>query len=193
MQNDNENDNEKVIGGKAFVVGDNIDTDQIIPAEFLSYNPADAEERKYFGMHAMCGVPIEQAGLPQGNTPFVVDGEFHSEFAVIIGGSNFGCGSSREHAPLAIAEAGCTVVIAESYARIFYRNSINGGYLVPFQAATRLVDEISTGDEVSVDTEAGTLTNATTGKTYTLQPLGDVGDIIRAGGVFEYAKEIGII
>jgi 3-isopropylmalate/(R)-2-methylmalate dehydratase small subunit len=188
-----QNDNEKVISGKAFVAGDNIDTDQIIPAEFLSYNPADPEERKYFGMHAMCGIPIAQAGLPQGNTPFVAEGQFASEFAVIIGGTNFGCGSSREHAPLAIAEAGCRVVIAESYARIFYRNSINGGYLVPFETATRLVDEISAGDEVQVDTEAGTLTNTTTGKSYTLQPLGDVGDIIRAGGVFEYARQSGII
>jgi len=189
----NENGNANAIVGKAFVVGDNIDTDQIIPAEFLSYNPTDPEERKYFGMYAMCGVPLEQAGLPQGNTPFVAEGEFQSEFAVIIGGSNFGCGSSREHAPLAIAEAGCGVVIAESYARIFYRNSINGGYLVPFEAPTRLVDEISTGDEVTVDTEAGTLTNASTGKTYDLRPLGDVGDIIRAGGVFEYARASGII
>lgn len=191
MQSDNGND--KMIIGKAFVAGDNIDTDQIIPAEFLSYNPADAEERKYFGMYAMCGVPIEQSGLPQGNTPFVARGEFGSEFAVIIGGSNFGCGSSREHAPLAIAEAGCHVVIAESYARIFYRNSINGGYLVPFETETRLVDEISTGDEVSVNTETGELANLTTGKTYTLKSLGDVGNIIRAGGVFEYAKQSGII
>ncbi|MBC8372768.1 MAG: 3-isopropylmalate dehydratase [Planctomycetes bacterium] len=186
-------DNDKMISGKAFVAGDNIDTDQIIPAEFLSYNPADAEERKYFGMYAMSGVPIEQSGLPQGNRPFVADGEFHSEFAVIIGGRNFGCGSSREHAPLAIAQAGCRAVIAESYARIFYRNSINGGYLVPLETTVRLVDEISTGDEVSVDTESGTLTNTTTGKSYTLQPLGDVGDIIRAGGVFEYARASGII
>ena len=186
-------DNDKMISGKAFVAGDNIDTDQIIPAEFLSYNPADAEERRYFGMYAMSGVPIEQSGLPRGETPFVAEGEFKSEFAVIIGGRNFGCGSSREHAPLAIAEAGCRIVIAESYARIFYRNSINGGYLVPFETAKRLVDEISTGDEVSVNTESGELSNSNTGKIYTLQPLGDVGAIIRAGGVFEYAKESGII
>ncbi|MDP6635225.1 MAG: 3-isopropylmalate dehydratase [Phycisphaerae bacterium] len=188
-----QNENETIISGKAFVVGDNIDTDQIIPAEFLSYNPTDAEERKYFGMYAMSGVPIAQSGLPGGNIPFVAENQFHSEFAVIIGGRNFGCGSSREHAPLAIAQAGCRVVIAESYARIFYRNSINGGYLVPFETAARLVDEISTGDEVQVDTGTGSLTNATTGKSYTLQPLGDVGDIIRAGGVFEYAKQSGII
>ena len=191
MQTDNENG--KVIVGRAFVVGDNIDTDQIIPAKFLSYNPADAEERRYFGMYAMSGLPSGQSGLPQGDVPFVAEGEFHSGFAVIIGGRNFGCGSSREHAPLAIAEAGCRVVIAESYARIFYRNSINGGYLVPFETAVRLVDEISTGDEVQVDNEAGTLANTTTGKSYTLQPLGDVGDIIRAGGIFEYAKASGII
>ena len=191
MQTDN--DDGKIISGKAFVAGDNIDTDQIIPAEFLSYNPADAEERRYFGMYAMSGVPIAQSGLPQGNVPFVVDGEFRGEFAVIIGGRNFGCGSSREHAPLAIAEAGCRVVIAESYARIFYRNSINGGYLVPFETDARLVDEISTGDEVAVNTETGTLENSHTGKIYALKPLGDVGEIIRAGGVFEYAKQSGIM
>ena len=179
-------DNKKVISGKAFVAGDNIDTDQIIPAEFLSYNPADAEERRYFGMYAM-------SGLPQGNVPFVADGEFHSEFAVIIGGRNFGCGSSREHAPLAIAEAGCRVVIAESYARIFYRNSINGGYLVPLETAMRLVDEISTGDEVSVNTESCELANLTTRMIHPLKPLGNVGEIVQAGGVFEYARQSGII
>jgi len=186
-------DNKNIITGKAFVVGDDVDTDQIIPAEFLSYNPADPEERKYFGMYAMSGVPTAQSGLPQGSTPFVVKGEFRSEFAVMIGGRNFGCGSSREHAPLAISEAGCRVVIAESYARIFYRNSINGGYLVPLETTARLVEEISTGDEVLVDIERGTLTNTTGGKSYTLQPLGDVGDIIRAGGVFEYARQSGML
>jgi len=184
---------EHVIRGKAFVVGDNIDTDQIIPAEYLSYNPADADERKYFGMYAMSGVPQAASGLPAGNVPFVAKGAFTSEFAVIVGGRNFGCGSSREHAPLAIAEAGCHVVVAESYARIFYRNSINGGYLVPFETLTRLVDEISTGDEVEVDTTAGRLRNVTTGKTYDLADLGDVADIIQAGGIFDYAKRAGML
>ena len=110
---------QNVITGKAYVLGDDIDTDQIIPAEYLAYNPSDPEERKYFGMYAMVGVPKAQAGLPAGNTPFVPEGEFKTEYTVVIGGKNFGCGSSREHAPLAIAEAGATVVVAEFYARIF--------------------------------------------------------------------------
>ncbi len=183
----------KKIQGKAFVVGDNIDTDQIIPAEFLSYNPSDPEERKFFGKNAMCGVPAAQSGLPEGNIPFVAEGQFKSEFAIIIGGRNFGCGSSREHAPLAIAGAGCGVVIAESYARIFFRNSVNGGYLVPFETPQRLVDKIATGNELEVDIEAGELTNITTGESYKLSSLGDVGEIIAAGGVFNYAKKSGML
>ena len=181
------------VRGKAFVVGDNIDTDQIIPAQYLSYNPADGDERKFFGKYAMSGVPEPRSGLPQGNVPFVAAGRFRSEFSVIIGGTNFGCGSSREHAPLAIAEAGCCVVVAESYARIFYRNSINGGYLVPFETPRRLIDEITTGQEVRIDAEAPALVNIATGRTYDLRPLGDVGPIIRAGGIFQYARRSGML
>ena len=113
------------IKGKVFVVGDNVDTDQIIPAEYLSYNPTDPEERKYFGRYAMSGVPEAESGLPDGGVSFTVADAFTSEFSVIVAGKNFGCGSSREHAPLAISEAGCSVVVAESWARICYRNSIN--------------------------------------------------------------------
>ena len=122
---------EKVITGKAFVLGDDLDTDQIIPAEYLSFNPADADERKYFGMYAMSGVPVAQSGLPHGNVRFVEEGQFKSAYTIVIGGKNFGCGSSREHAPLAIAEAGGKVVVAEFYARIFFRNCVNGGYVLP--------------------------------------------------------------
>ncbi len=183
----------KTIRGKAFVVGDNIDTDQIIPAEFLSYNPADAAERKYFGKYALSGVPMEQSGLPEGNLPFVREGEFRSEFTVVIGGRNFGCGSSREHAPLALAEAGATAVVAESYARIFYRNSVNGGYVVPFETPERLVDLVATGDEVEIDPAAKTLWNLTQNRTHRLLDLGDVGPIIAAGGIFEYAKRTGML
>ena len=184
---------ENVVRGKAFVVGDNIDTDQIIPAEFLSYNPADPQERKYFGMHAMCGVPPAESGLPGGGVRFVEEGKFAGEFAVILGGRNFGCGSSREHAPLAIAEAGCGIVIAESYARIFYRNSINGGYLVPLETPQRLIETITTGSEVEVDVDACILRDLDAGAEYALSPLGDVADIIAAGGVFEYAKRSGML
>jgi 3-isopropylmalate/(R)-2-methylmalate dehydratase small subunit len=183
----------KTIRGKAFVVGDNVDTDQIIPAEYLSYNPSDSEERKYFGMHALSGMPSSGSGLPEGNVPFVKEGLFQSEFAVIIGGKNFGCGSSREHAPLALAEAGCHAVIAEGFARIFYRNSVNGGYLVPMETPERLADKITTGSEVELDVDSGRLRDITGDKTYFLQPLGDVTEIVQAGGIFEYARLNGML
>jgi len=182
-----------VITGKAFVLGDDIDTDQIIPAEFLAYDPTDPEERKYFGMYAMAGVPPTQCGLPKGNTRFVEEKKFTSEYKIVIGGKNFGCGSSREHAPLAIAEAGGVAVVAEFFARIFFRNSVNGGYLLPCETDARVCEEISTGDECNLDIEAGTLVNQTTGKTYQLKPLGDVKPIIDAGGVFDYARQTGML
>jgi 3-isopropylmalate/(R)-2-methylmalate dehydratase small subunit len=182
-----------IITGKAYVLGDNIDTDQIIPAQFLSYNPSDPEERKYFGRYANSGVPEEQAGLPNGNVRFVPENEFRSEYAIIVGGKNFGCGSSREHAPLALAEAGVRAVIADFYARIFYRNSINGGYLLPLEAVNRIVDEVHTGDTLTIDLNTKTVTNHRTSKTYALQPLGEVLPIIEAGGVFNYAREAGMI
>ncbi len=184
---------DNLLRGKAFVVGDNVDTDQIIPAEYLSYNPSLSEERKYFGKYAMSGVPTEQSGLPGGLVPFVKPDSFASEFSLIIGGRNFGCGSSREHAPLAIAEAGVGIVVAESYARIFYRNSINGAYLVPLETPKRLVEAFATGDMFSLDLEAGLLTNLTHNQKHQLSPLGDAGEIVAAGGIFEYARKAGLL
>jgi len=182
------------IEGKAFVVGDDVDTDQIIPAEYLSLNPADPEERKYFGMHAMSGLPAGQAGLPDGNVRFVEPEQFDTPFTIVIGGRNFGCGSSREHAPLAIAEAGARVVIAQFYARIFYRNCINGGYLLPCETSQCLAQHIDTGDECRVDLgDAPRLTHLPTGDTFQLQPLGDVKPIVEAGGIFEFARRAGMI
>jgi 3-isopropylmalate/(R)-2-methylmalate dehydratase small subunit len=184
---------ESKITGKAYVLGDDIDTDQIIPAEYLSFNPTDPEERKYFGMYAMAGVPTGQGGLPTGDKAFVPEGEFKTSYTFVIGGKNFGCGSSREHAPLAIAEAGATVVIAEFFARIFYRNCVNGGYLLPFESAKPLIGEIKTDDQLELDVDAGVLTNTTSGKTYQLAALGDAKPIIEAGGVFEYARKTGML
>jgi len=183
----------KKICGKVFVAGDNVDTDQIIPAEFLTYNPSDPAERKYFGKFAMSGMPLAQSGLPKGNIPFVVDEQFTSKFALIVAGRNFGCGSSREHAPLAIAQAGCRAVVAESYARIFYRNSINGAYLMPIQTPTRLVEKFTTGDEIELDPLTGVLKNIATGQSYQLNALGDVAEIFSAGGIFDYAKKAGLL
>jgi 3-isopropylmalate/(R)-2-methylmalate dehydratase small subunit len=182
-----------IITAKAYVLGENIDTDQIIPAQYLSFNPSLPEERKFFGMYANSGVPEAQAGLPKGNMRFVPEGQFKSEYSIIIGGKNFGCGSSREHAPLALAEAGVKCVIAEFYARIFFRNSINGGYLLPLESKQRLVEKIRTGDELVVDLDKLTVTNKTKNETYELNPVGDVLPIIEAGGVFNYAKQAGMM
>ncbi len=181
------------ITGRAFVLGDNIDTDQIIPARYLSYDPSDPHERKFFGVYALSGVPSKQSGLPGGDVPFVPQGREKSEFAVIIAGRNFGCGSSREHAPLAIAQAGCRVVAAESFARIFFRNSINGGYLAPMVTLQRMIDVISTGQEVEVELRRGVLRNLADGGEYELQSLGSAGEILRAGGIFQYARKTGML
>src|SRR4051795_12710362 len=161
---------EPVVTGKAYVLGDNVDTDQIIPAQYLSFNPSLPDERKFFGMYALTSVPEGQRGLPQGNIPFVRENEFKSDYQIVIGGKNFGSGSSREHAPLALAEAGVTCVIAEFYARIFFRNSVNGGYLVPLESAERLVSKIRTGDELEVHLLDGYVLNKTQGTRYTLHP-----------------------
>jgi 3-isopropylmalate/(R)-2-methylmalate dehydratase small subunit len=184
---------ESVITGKAYVLGDNIDTDQIIPAIYLSFNPSIPEERKRFGQYCMSSVPPGQRGLPNGNIPFVRENEFKSDFKIIIGGKNFGSGSSREHAPLAIAEAGCHCVIAEFYARIFFRNSVNGGYLVPLESVNRLVGKIDTGDELEVHLLDGYVINKTKNQKHELRPLGDVLPIIEAGGVFNYARQTGMV
>ena len=181
------------ITGPAYVLGDDVDTDQIIPAEYLIYDPTDPEERKMFGRYAMAGVPIANAGLPQGDITFVEEGRHTSEFAIVIGGKNFGCGSSREHAPLALAEAGIKAVVAEYYARIFFRNSVNGGYVLPMETPVRLVDRIRTGDQCTIDVDANTLTHHASGEVYHLKPVGDVKPIIDAGGVFAYARQTGML
>jgi len=184
---------QKEIVGKAYVLGDNVDTDQIIPAQYLTFNPSVPEEYKMFGKYALSSVPPAQAGLPKGHVPFHTKDEYVSDYQIIIAGKNFGCGSSREHAPIALDAAGIKCVVAEFYARIFYRNSVNGGYIVPFEAAERICDQVCTGDELKVDVAAGTLLNLTTGETWKLKPLGEVAPIIDAGGIFAYAKKVGML
>lgn len=183
-----------LIEGRAYVLGDNIDTDQIIPAQYLTYNPSIPEEYRMFGKYALSGVPSDTAGLPKGHIPFHgPENEFVSSYQIIVAGKNFGCGSSREHAPIALAAAGIRCVIAEFYARIFYRNAINGAYLVPVECTTRLIEQICTGDELSVDLATGKLVNKTTSEEWQLNSLGEVAPIIEAGGIFEYARQVGML
>lgn len=182
-----------IIHGKAYVVGDSIDTDQIIPAVHLVYSMKVPEERQFYGRYALCGLPETSQGLPDGNIPFTAPAQFKSEFTFVIAGSNFGCGSSREHAPFALQEAGAEVVIAETFARIFYRNAVDGGFVIPFESRTRLIDQIRTEDVLTLDTRTGVLLNVTTNTEYLLDPLGDVAEILKCGNVFEYARRAGMM
>ena len=168
----------------------NIDTDQIIPAEYLTLVPSKPDEYEKLGSYALIGLPEHL--YP---TRFVADGKMKTDYPVVIGGDNFGCGSSREHAPVAMGAAGARVVVAESYARIFFRNCVATGELYPSELAdgVRICDELETGEEVEVDLEKDTLTALSSGRVYPLKPLGDAGPVIDAGGIFEFARRQGMI
>jgi len=169
-----------------FVVQDNIDTDQIIPAQYLTLVPTIAEEYEKLGGFAMAGLPDDL--YP---TRLVPAGETKTPYKIIIGGRNFGCGSSREHAPIALGAAGVEAVVAESFARIFFRNSVATGELYPYDANERLCGKIKTGDVATLDFDADTLT--VNGAVHRLKPLGDVRPVIDAGGLFNYARQSGMI
>jgi 3-isopropylmalate/(R)-2-methylmalate dehydratase small subunit len=182
-----------MISGKAYVLGDNVDTDQIIPAQYLTLNPSIPDEYRQFGKYALSSVPPSHAGLPKGHVPFHTADEFVSDYTIIVAGKNFGCGSSREHAPIALDAAGIKAVVAEFFARIFYRNSVNGGYLIPFESEQRLCDIVCTGDLLELEVHAAILRNRTTGDTYRLKSLGEVAPILEAGGLFPYARKVGML
>lgn len=178
-----------VFHGECFVVGENIDTDQIIPAEYLTLVPSKPDEYRKLGSFAFSGLP--SAAYP---TPFVAPGEESSRYAVIIGGPNFGCGSSREHAPVALGAAGARAVVAESYARIFFRNSVATGEVYPLELAEAGAwKECKTGDIITVDIGNSVMINHTSGKEYKLKPIGDAGPVVEAGGIFAYARKTGMI
>ena len=155
--------------GTAHRYGRDIDTDVIIPARHL--NTQDARE-----LASHCMEDIDKDFINN-----VKDGD------IMVGGWNFGCGSSREHAPLAIKTAGISVVIAKSFARIFYRNSINTGLAI--MECPEAVDAISQGDVVSVDADTGVIVDETTGQTYQAQPFPPfIREIIEAGGLINRTK-----
>ena len=122
---------------------------------------------------------------------FMAAGELKTQYKIVIAGRNFGCGSSREHAPIAMGAAGVQVVVAESFARIFFRNCVATGELYPFDAKERLCDKVQTGDLAILDLDHDTLT--VNGVTYSLKPLGEVRPVIDAGGLFNYARQSGMI
>ena len=145
-----------------------------------------------FGRFAMIGLAEKSQGLPLGGIPFVKEGAEKSEYHILVAGRNFGCGSSREHASICLRESGIEACVAEFYSRIFFRNSVNGGYLIPFETEIRLIDKVKTGDELEIDVEHHHLKNLTTGGDFPLKPIGEVLPIIEAGDIFKYAKEKGM-
>src|SRR5678815_547410 len=179
---------QSVFTGAVYVVRDNIDTDQIIPAQFLNLIPTIEEEYIKLGSYALYGLP--DSLYP---TRYVKYGQLDSEYPIVVGGRNFGCGSSREHAPIALGSAGCKVVLAESFARIFFRNCVATGELYPCECIDRLCEVLKTGDVVTVDLDACEVKVKQTGKVYPFKPLGDVRPVVDAGGLFNYARKSGMI
>jgi len=156
--------------GKVFKYKDNVDTDVIIPARYL--NTPDARE---LALHCMEDI----------DTDFVKN---VNNGDIIVAGWNFGCGSSREHAPLVIKTCGVGCVIAKSFARIFYRNAINIG--LPILECEEAADEINVNDEIAIDFDSGVITNITQGKTYKAQPFPQfIQNIITSGGLLASLKE----
>ncbi len=156
--------------GNAFKYGDNVDTDVIIPARYL--NTSDPAE---LAQHCMEDIDLDFVKK-------VKPGD------MIVAADNFGCGSSREHAPIAIKASGVSCVIARTFARIFYRNAINIG--LPILECPEAADAISAGDEVEVDTAAGIVTDVTTGRTFQAQPFPEfMQNLIASGGLIAYARE----
>jgi len=177
-----------VFKGPVYVVRDNIDTDQIIPAQYLTLIPTLPDEYEKLGSFAMCGLP--DSLYP---TRFVKPGAVDAVYPIVVAGRNFGCGSSREHAPIALGSAGCRIVLAEGFARIFFRNCVATGELYPCEIADRLRDALKTGDVVTVDLDQAIVTAEATGKVFPFKPLGEVRPVVDAGGLFNYARKSGMI
>jgi 3-isopropylmalate/(R)-2-methylmalate dehydratase small subunit len=174
------------ITSPVYVVQDNIDTDQIIPAQYLTLVPTIAEEYEKLGSYALIGLPDDQYPVR-----FVAEGQTKTAYQIIIAGRNFGCGSSREHAPIALGAAGVKAVVADSFARIFFRNCVATGELYPYDSETPLSNLVKTGDVATLDFDSDTLT--VNGRTYSLKPLGEVRPVIDAGGIFNFARNNGMI
>lgn len=161
------------VSGKVFKYGDNVDTDVIIPARHLT--SADPEILK---LHCMEDIDASFAGMVKAGD-------------IMVAGKNFGCGSSREHAPVAIKASGISLVIASDFARIFYRNAINTG--LPILECPEASEKIETGDVVEADFDTGVITNVTRNETYQAAAFPEfIEKIIKAGGLVEYTrKELG--
>lgn len=174
------------ISGVVYVLDDNIDTDQILTAEYLKVNPSTAEGYAQLAALAMCG-------LPDNALPFIDEQSGKAKYPIIVAGKNFGCGSSREHAVVALGASGVKAILAQSYARIFFRNCVCTGQVLPVATADRLCDELKTGDEITIDIEQQTITVLKNHRKVASEPVGELASIVAAGGLFSYARATGRI
>jgi 3-isopropylmalate/(R)-2-methylmalate dehydratase small subunit len=150
---------------------DNIDTDVIIPGPYLKIH-----DHKELGKHAM-------EGLDPNFSQKICEGDF------LLTGKNFGCGSSREHAPIALHQVGIRAILAPSFARIFYRNAVDGGYLLPIEIDSEVIEKISDKDELEINLENNNIVNLTSAEVYKIKPFSDIiAKIVKAGGLL-YFKE----
>jgi 3-isopropylmalate/(R)-2-methylmalate dehydratase small subunit len=151
---------------------DNIDTDVIIPGPYLKIH-----DHKELAKHAMEGIDPD---FPQK----VSQGDF------LVAGNNFGCGSSREHAPIALAQTGIRAVLAQSFARIFYRNAVDGGYLLPIEIEDSTIEKISDGDELEIYLTQNKITNISKNENYPMKPFPQlILKIVEAGGLINYKPD----
>jgi 3-isopropylmalate/(R)-2-methylmalate dehydratase small subunit len=150
---------------------DNIDTDVIIPGPYLKIH-----DHKELGKHAM-------EGIDPNFSQKIDEGDF------LLTGKNFGCGSSREHAPIALHQVGIRAILSPSFARIFYRNAVDGGYLLPIEIDSAVIDKISDNDELEIDLDDNTIVNLTSSEVFKIKPFPEIiSKIVKAGGLL-YFKE----
>lgn len=150
---------------------DNIDTDVIIPGPYLKIH-----DHKELGKHAM-------EGLDPNFSQKIDEGDF------LLTGKNFGCGSSREHAPIALHQVGIRAILSPSFARIFYRNAVDGGYLLPIEIDSAIIDKISDNDELEIDLDNNTIVDLSSREVFKIKPFPDIiSKIVKAGGLL-YFKE----
>lgn len=163
----------KILRGKAHKYDrDNIDTDVIIPGPYLKIH-----DHKELAKHAMEGIDPK---FPEK----VSQGDF------VVAGSNFGCGSSREHAPIALSQTGIKAILAPSFARIFYRNAVDGGYLLPIEVEEATFKNISDKDELEIDLGKNRITNITKNKSYSIKPFPElIAKIVEAGGLVHFRPD----
>jgi len=158
----------------------NVDTDQIVPKQFLKLI-----QKTGFGKFLFYDWRYDDAGKPKSD--FVLNNPNYKNSKILVTRDNFGCGSSREHAPIALSHSGIKAVLALSFARIFYRNSVDGAFLLPIEIDQETYEDIANEDELEIDIDKNEIVNITKNKTYSMKPFSElIGKIIAAGGLFKY-------